>query len=51
MKLRNAKIGQGDVPLRGSLGAPCCAELSFMASAKAFLNFSDEGSKSEIRSQ
>lgn len=51
IKLRNAKTGQGDCPFRGKLGAPCCVAVSFMASAKAFLKDTEEGSKLEIRNQ
>lgn len=51
MKLKNATTGQGDCPLRGNLGAPCWADVSFNASAKAFLKDSEEGSILEIRSQ
>ena len=49
MKLKKASTGQGELPLRGNLGAP--GWLSLTASAKAFLKLSEEGSKLDMRSQ
>lgn len=52
MKLRKASTGHGEVPFRGTLGAPPDWELfSFSASAKAFLKAAEEGSRLEILSQ
>lgn len=52
MKLRKASTGQGEVPFRGTLGAPPDWELfSLSASANAFLKAADEGSRLEILSQ
>jgi len=52
MKLIKASTGQGELPFRGTLGAPLAWPLfSFSASAKAFLKAADEGSRFDRRSQ